>query len=76
MQVHRMLLDIQGPQQGEKMQGKSIDKEPAEDCLLPSYSVVQSLHSGRSRVCCCGMAWEGTLDAAMVQGRDHGIFFF
>lgn len=39
MHVHKTLLDVQGPQQGEKMQGRSLVKEPAEDRFLPSYSV-------------------------------------
>lgn len=73
MQVHRTLLDIQGPQQGDEMHGRSIVKESAEDCLLPSYSVIQSAFREKPSL----LLWDGledSLDVAMVQGRDHGIF--
>lgn len=56
------------------MHGRFIVKKSAEDCLLLSYSGIQSALREKPSL----LLWDGledTLDIAMVQGRDHGIFF-
>lgn len=55
------------------MHGRFIVKKSAEDCLLLSYSGIQSALREKPSL----LLWDGledTLDIAMVQGRDHGIF--